>query len=80
MSKPLLTQVMTELVASQSGLVPRPAALGGSGLDGKIIEVQQQHAQPLHFGDILENAVEIDYESTPEKSFLKGMLVMQTNA
>ena len=39
LSKPLLTQVMTELVASQSGLVPRPAALGGIGLDGKIIEV-----------------------------------------
>ena len=39
-------------------------------------EVQQQHAQPMHFGEILGNAAEIDYESTPVKSFLKGMLVI----
>ena len=30
------TQVITELVASWCGSVPRPAALGGSGSDGKI--------------------------------------------
>ena len=53
LSKPLLTQVMTASLAL-------PAALGGSGSDGKITEVQQQHAQPQHFRDLLENAVEID--------------------